>query len=110
MARNDYYVLLGVAATASRTQIRRAFRKLARKYHPDINPGDNVAAVHYQRIAEAFEVLVDPERRERYDSIGAEPEAPPHTEPARYGFEGFDFSLEERREVDIFPDLFHLFQ
>ncbi|TDI46869.1 MAG: J domain-containing protein [Acidobacteria bacterium] len=106
MARNDYYVLLGVAATASRTQIRRAFRKLARKYHPDINPGDNVAAVHYQRIAEAFEVLVDPERRERYDSIGAEPEAPPQTEPARYGFEGFDFSLEERREVDIFPDLF----
>ena len=55
MARNDYYVLLGVETSTSRTQIRRAFRKLARKYHPDINPGDNVAAVRYQRIAEVLQ-------------------------------------------------------
>ena len=47
-------LLLGVEVTASKTEIRRAFRKLARKYHPDINPGDNVAAVRYQRIAEAL--------------------------------------------------------
>ena len=106
MSRNDYYVLLGVERSASKSEIRRAFQKLARKYHPDINPGDNVAAVRYQRIYEAFEVLIDPERREHYDRVGAEPERAERVEPVRYGFEGFDFSLEGGREFDIFPDLF----
>lgn len=106
MARHDYYVLLGVEKSASKSEIRRAFRKLARKYHPDINPGDNVAAVRYQRIYEAFEVLTDPDRREHYDRVGVQAEPAGRAEPARYGFEGFDFSLSGEREVDIFPDLF----
>ena len=106
MDRHDYYALLGVRRESSKAEIRRAFRKLARRFHPDINPGDNVAAVRYQRIYEAFEVLTDPEQRERYDEVGARPAPEPRPEPARYGFEGFDFSLEERRDTDIFPELF----
>lgn len=106
MSRNDYYVLLGVDKSASKAEIRRAFQKLARKYHPDINPGDNVAAVRYQRIYEAFEVLTDSERREQYDKVGVPSEPAGRSEPARYGFEGFDFSLPGEREADIFPDLF----
>jgi len=81
MSRHDYYVLLGVEKSASKAEIRRAFRKLARKYHPDINPGDNVAAVRYQRIYEAFEVLADPDRREHYDRVGVQTEPPGRAEP-----------------------------
>ncbi len=106
MARGDYYVLLGVKPSAKKAEIRRAFQKLARKFHPDINPGDNVAALRYQRIEEAFEVLMDPARRERYDMVGVATESEPRPEPSRYGFEGFDFTLSGAREVDIFPDLF----
>ena len=106
MTRLDYYVLLGVDRSASKADIRRAFQKLARKYHPDINPGDNVAALRYERISEAFEVLSNPESREHYDEVGARPAADERAEPVRYGFEGFDFSIEERRETNIFPELF----
>ena len=105
MSRSDYYVLLGVDKSASKTEIRRAFRKLARKYHPDINPGDNVAAVRYRRIYEAHEVLMDAERREHYDSTGPAPKPKVTSEPARFGFEGFDFSLPGGRDVNIFNDL-----
>jgi molecular chaperone DnaJ len=106
MNRNDYYALLGVSSSASPSAIRRAFRKLARKYHPDLNPGDNVAAVRYQRIYEAFEVLTDPGRRESYDTEGHRPPESSPEEPSRYGFEGFDFSLEGEKKADIFPELF----
>jgi molecular chaperone DnaJ len=106
MDRNDYYTLLGVKRTASRAEIRRAFQKLARKYHPDLNPGDNVAALRYQRLEEAYEVLSDPRERERYDEVGARPRSKAKPEPARYGFEGFDFSLKVERREDIFWDLF----
>jgi molecular chaperone DnaJ len=106
MNSKDYYALLGVPAGASRSAVRRAFQKLARKYHPDLNPGDNVAAVRYRRISEAFEVLTDPEARERYDRGGLRPEEGATLEPVRYGFEGFDFSLEGERRSDIFARLF----
>jgi molecular chaperone DnaJ len=103
---NDYYALLGVKSNASRAAIRRAFQKLARKYHPDLNPGDNVAAVRYQRLYEAFEILTDAEKRERYDTHGTRPPQEEREEPTRYGFEGFDFSLEGEKRSDIFPELF----
>jgi molecular chaperone DnaJ len=106
MNRNDYYTLLGVPPTASKAAIRRAFQKLARKYHPDLNPGDNVAAVRYRRIYEAFEVLTDADRRERYDANGGSPVDESPEEPLRFGFEGFDFSLEGEKKTDIFPELF----
>jgi molecular chaperone DnaJ len=106
MPVNDYYELLGVKSNASRAAIRRAFQKLARKYHPDLNPGDNVAAVRYRRIEEAFEILIDAEKRESYDVHGSQPPQESREEPPRFGFEGFDFSLEGEKRLDLFPELF----
>jgi molecular chaperone DnaJ len=109
MPSNDYYTLLGVKSNASTASIRRAFQKLARKYHPDLNPGDSVAAVRYQRLYEAFEILTDTDKRQRYDTHGSHgnpSRAETPEEPARYGFEGFDFSLEGEKRADLFPELF----
>ena len=67
----DYYATLGVAKTASDKEIKQAFRKLARKYHPDVNPGDKSAEARFKEINEANEVLGDPEKRKKYDELGA---------------------------------------
>lgn len=64
----DYYDVLGVPRTASQKEIRAAFRKLARRYHPDVKPGDKAAEARFKAINEAHEVLSDPEKRRRYDS------------------------------------------
>jgi len=64
----DFYILLGLGRNASLGEIKRAFRRLARKYHPDINPGDHRAAAQFRQIAEAYETLIDPMRRQRYDA------------------------------------------
>ncbi len=106
MTESNYYTLLGVKSNASKAAIRRAFQKLARKYHPDLNPGDSAAAVRYRRLYEAFEILIDADKRERYDTQGSRPPAETPEEPPRYGFAGFDFSLEGERRPDIFPELF----
>jgi molecular chaperone DnaJ len=106
MRADDYYELLGVPSNASKTAIRRAYQKLARRYHPDLNPGDNVAALRYQRIYEAFEILTDSEKRKRYDVHGSRPPEENREEPPRFGFAGFDFSLEGEKRLDIFPELF----
>ena len=106
MAGVDYYALLGVVPTASLVEIRRAFRRLARRLHPDINPGDRAAAAQYQRIQEAFEVLSEPGRRDKYDRHGVHPEDEEPPEPARYGFEGFDFSIQGQTEADVFLEIF----
>jgi molecular chaperone DnaJ len=102
----DYYALLGVARSATVNDLRRAFRRLARKFHPDINPGDRAAEVHYQRICAAFEVLSAPESRERYDRLGEVPTEEPEVPVASYGFEGFDFSISSSYDTDIFPEIF----
>src|SRR3974390_306511 len=66
----DYYAILGVKKTASQEEIRKAFRKAARKYHPDVNPGDKKAEEKFKEINEAYEVLSDPQKRHKYDTLG----------------------------------------
>jgi molecular chaperone DnaJ len=100
----DFYILLGLGRNASLGEIKRAFRKLARKYHPDINPGDSRAAAQFRQIAEAYETLIDPIRRQRYDAgEAADPALDAHT----VGFEGFDFSVSvSGASAPTFGDLF----
>lgn len=71
MEFKDYYAILGVPRNADEKEIKRAYRRLARKYHPDLNPGDKEAERKFKEINEAYEVLSDPEKRRRYDELGA---------------------------------------
>src|ERR1700739_1408595 len=68
--QKDYYGSLGVKKTASAEEIRKAFRKLARKYHPDVNPNDKKAEEKFKEISEANDVLSDPKKRKIYDQLG----------------------------------------
>src|SRR5829696_4677193 len=67
----DYYATLGLAKGASAKEIKQAFRKMARKYHPDVNPGDKSAEARFKEINEAYEVVGDPEKRKKYDELGS---------------------------------------
>ena len=89
MEYQDYYKTLGVDKKASVAQIKKAYRKLARQYHPDMNPGDKKAEEHFKQINEAYEVLSDAERRRKYDQLGAS-----YQQYARTGGDprGFDWS------------------
>ena len=89
----DYYAVLGVAKSATDDEIKKAFRKLARKYHPDLNQGDKAAEAKFKDINEANEVLGDPEKRKKYDDLGAnwrqyEQQAGSGRPPAGYGPDG----------------------
>ncbi len=70
MAGKDYYSILGIKRDASEQEIKRAYRRLARKHHPDVNPGDNSAEAKFKEINEAYEVLSDKGKRKRYDQFG----------------------------------------
>src|SRR5258706_15782288 len=67
----DYYATLGVTKSSSEKEVKAAFRKLARKHHPDVNPGDKSAEAKFKEINEAYEVLGDPEKRKKYDELGS---------------------------------------
>jgi molecular chaperone DnaJ len=98
----DLYELLGLARGATLIEIKRSYRRLARKYHPDINPGDNAAEARFKEITRAYETLSDPEARLRYDA-GALSSA---VGSVSFEFEGFDFSGVVSREGTTFGDLF----
>lgn len=98
----DFYVLLGLTHGASEADIKRAYRRLARRFHPDINPGDRTAEARFRQILEAYETLIDPDRRQRYD-LGFAPEPDADRRPS--GFEGFDFSTRGTDHSGTFGDL-----
>ena len=69
-AKRDYYEVLGVSKDADDATIKKAYRQLAKKYHPDMNPGDKEAEEKFKEAAEAYEVLSDPEKKSKYDQFG----------------------------------------
>jgi molecular chaperone DnaJ len=100
----DLYIVLGLERSAALADVKRAYKRLARKYHPDINPGDRMAAAQFRQISEAYETLSDPDRRRRYDMTGATARGDSGT---TYGFEGFDFTISVHgTEAPTFGDLF----
>jgi molecular chaperone DnaJ len=99
-AKKDYYRVLGVARSASIEEIKKSYRKIALKYHPDRNPGNKEAEERFKEAAEAYEVLHDPEKRRLYDLYG-------HEGVSSTGFTGFrDFGDIFRSFSDIFEDMF----
>src|SRR3954465_15818904 len=101
----DFYIVLGVDRAARLDEIKRAYKRLARRFHPDINPGDRMAAQQFRQIAEAYETLSDPDRRRKYDATGRVTLADP--DESTFGFEGFDFTVSVRgHEAPTFGDLF----
>ena len=70
MASKNYYDLLGIKKNATEKEVKQAYRKLARKYHPDVNPGDKASEAKFKEINEAYEVLSDKENRKKYDKYG----------------------------------------
>ena len=102
MAKKDYYELLGVSSDASESEIKKAFRRLVLQYHPDHNPGDREAEETFKQIAEAYQVLNDPEKRALYDRYG-------HSlGPQSLGIDIFDFARTPFEDLfdNIFSDLF----
>ena len=106
MEYKDYYAVLGVKRQATDKEIRQAFRRLARQYHPDVNPNNKEAEEHFKEINEAYEVLSDPEKRQRYEEMGADWERYQQYQQARPQAQGRGgFSAQRMRSEDL-DDLF----
>src|ERR1700739_3900775 len=118
--KTDYYELLGVTRKATAKDIRNAFRKLARKYHPDLNPGDKASEEKFKQLQEAYDVLSDTKKRQMYDQYGFYSDnmppsgyaggKEPSSENVNFDFGGFDFGGEgEGASGGSFRDLFGQF-
>ncbi len=103
--KRDYYEVLGVDKNADEAALKKAYRQLAKKYHPDMNPGDTEAEKKFKEASEAYAVLSDPEKRRQYDQFG---HAAFEQGGGPGGFGGFDFSSADMSDIfgDIFGDLF----
>jgi len=107
----DYYAILGVDRKAGLADIKKAYRKLARKFHPDLNPGDKAAEAKFKEIQEAYSVLSDPKKRSQFDQFGFAGDFPPGSGPGgrqqAAGFEGFNFSdFGTSSFSDLFENIF----
>jgi molecular chaperone DnaJ len=114
--KQDYYELLGVGRKAPQKEIRQAYRKLARKYHPDLNPGDKSAEEKFKQVQEAYDVLSDAKKRQAYDQFGFAGErqtVPTQEDPGagaqHFDFGGFDFGGSGGSGGASFQDLFSQF-
>src|SRR3954453_12041740 len=114
MAFIDYYEILGVNKNAREDEIKKAYRKLARKYHPDLNPNDKEANKKFQQINEANEVLSDLDKRKKYDQYGKDWQHAEEFEKAKQsgrqwstaGTEGFSGAFDEEGFSDFFQSMF----
>lgn len=102
--KRDYYDVLGVSKSASADEIKKAYRVLAKKYHPDANPGDKTAEAKFKEASEAYAVLSDADKRKAYDTYGHAAFDPNSAAGSASGFGGFDFGSMDFS--DIFGDLF----
>jgi molecular chaperone DnaJ len=105
----DYYEILGVSRNASSDDIKKAYRKLARKYHPDLNPGDKKAEERFKKISEAYNVLSDPEKRKQFDQFGRVGVGADASSGGFSGFGGFNFADFDFFKSRGFSDFFSQF-
>jgi len=104
---SDYYKILGINKKSTAAEIKKAYRKLARKYHPDLNPGDKNAEKKFKEITEAYEVLNDPEKRKKYDMYGDLGAFSNNGRTSGRNFDGFDFNRSGSSSFgDIFETIF----